>query len=66
MRFCTGMEITLKPFALVCIVVPLVNDTPVLLAVTVGLGIHTHLEPNSKQKIRTMIYGNYSPASAGY
>ena len=59
-RYCTTG--TLKPFAVVCIIVPLVNDTLVLLAVTVGLVMNTHLEPTLKQGIRTVMYGDYLPA----
>ena len=53
---------TVKPFAVVCIIIPLVNDTLVLLAVTVGLVMNTHLEPTLKQGIRTVMYGDYLPA----
>lgn len=48
----------MKLFALVCIVVPLVNDTLVLLGIPVGLGMHTHLEPSLKQGIMTVMYGD--------
>ena len=58
-RFCMGTIV--KPFALVCMLIPLVNDTLVLLAVTVGLGMHTHLEPTLNQGIRTLMYGDYLP-----
>jgi chromate transport protein ChrA len=59
-KYCTTG--TLKPFAVVCVIVPLVNDTLVLLAVTVGLATNTHLEPTLKQGIRTVMYGDYLPA----
>ena len=53
---------TMKPFTIVCVIVPVVNDTLVLLAVTVGLAMNTHLEPTLKQGIRTAMYGDYLPA----
>ena len=59
-KYCTTG--TMKPFAVVCVIVPLVNDTLILLAVTVGLAMNTHLEPTLKQGIRTVMYGDYLPA----
>ena len=59
-NYCVG--VTVKSFALVCIVIPFINDTLVLLAVTIGLGMHAHIEPNLKQGIRTVMYGDYLPA----
>ena len=60
-RYCTVG--TVKPFAVpVCVIVPLVNDTLVLLAVTVGLVMNTHLEPTLKDGIRTVMHGDYLPA----
>jgi len=53
---------TMKLFAVVCTIVPLVYDTLVLLAVAVGLAMNTHLEPTLKQGIRTAMYGDYLPA----
>jgi hypothetical protein len=53
---------TVKPFAIACIIVPLVNDTLVLLAVTVGLAMNTHPETTLKQGIRMAMYGDYVPA----
>jgi chromate transport protein ChrA len=59
-RYCISG--TVKPFAVVCVVVPLVNDTLVLLAITVGLVMNTHVEPTFTQGIRTVMYGDYLPA----
>ena len=53
---------TVKSFAVVCIIVPLVNDTLVLLAVTIGLVMNTQVEPTLKQGIGTVMYGDYLPA----
>jgi len=53
---------TVKPFAVMCVIVPLVNDTLVLLAITIGLATNTHLEPTLKRGIRTAMYGDYLPA----
>ena len=58
--YCIGS--ILKPFGVVAVIVPLVNDTLVLLAVTVGLVMNTHLEPTLKEGIRTAMYGDYLPA----
>jgi hypothetical protein len=59
-RYCATK--TLKPFVMVGIIVPLVNDTLVLLAVTVGLAMNTYPEPTLKQGIRIVMYGDYLPA----
>ena len=59
-RYCTTKA--MKPFVVVCVIGPLVYDTLVLLAVTVGLAMNTHLEPTLKQGIRTAMYGDYLPA----
>ena len=60
-RYCTLG--TVKPFAVpLCVIVPLVNDTLVLLAVTVGLVMNTRLDPTLKEGIRTVMYGDYLPA----
>ncbi|KIM36344.1 hypothetical protein M413DRAFT_424975 [Hebeloma cylindrosporum] len=59
-RYCTTGAV--KPFAVVTVIVPLVNDTLVLLAVTVGFVMNTHLEPTLKRGMRTVMYGDYLPA----
>jgi hypothetical protein len=59
-RYCTMMKV--KPFTVVSVIVPLINDTLVLLAVTAGLVMNTHLDPTLKQGIRMAMYGNYLPA----
>ena len=59
-KYC--VDVTVKSFALVCIVIPFINDTLVLLAVTIGLGMHARIEPKLKQGIRTVMYGDYLPA----
>ena len=43
-------------------VVPLVNDTLVLLAVAVVLAMNTHVVPTLKQGIRMAMYGDCLPA----
>ena len=59
--YCTG--ITVKPFGVVSVIIPLVNDTLVLLAVTIGLVTNTQLQdPTLKEGIRTVMYGDYLPA----
>jgi DNA-binding IclR family transcriptional regulator len=59
--YCTDNVV--KPFGVVSVIVPLVNDTLVLLAVTVGLVTNTHLqEPSLKEGIRTVMFGDYLPA----
>ena len=59
-KYCTMMIV--KPFTVVSVIVPLINDTLVLLAVTAGLVMNTHLDPTLKQGIRMAMYGNYLPA----
>ena len=59
-RYCTTR--TMKLFTIACLIVPVVNDTLALLAVTFGLAMNTHLEPTLKQGIRTAMYGDYLPA----
>ena len=60
-RYCTTG--TVKPFAVpLCIIVPLVNDTLVLLGVTFGLVMNTYVEPTLKQGIRMVMYGDHLPA----
>ena len=59
-RYCINR--TRKPFAVVTIIVSLVNDTLVLLAVTVGFMMNTHRELTLKEGITTMMYGAYLPA----
>ena len=53
----------MKPFGVVSVIIPLVNDTLVLLAVTIGLVTNTQLQdPTLKEGIRTVMYGDYLPA----
>ena len=52
----------LKPLGVMSVIVPLVNDTLVLLAVAFGLALNTHVDPTLKQGIRTAMYGDYLPA----
>ena len=59
-RYC--IHRTMKPFAVVTVIVSLVNDTLVLLAVTVGFVMNTHHEPTLKEGMKTMMYGAYLPA----
>ena len=59
-KFCTNR--TLKPFAVATVIVSLVNDTLVLLAVTIGFVMNTHRELTLKEGMRTMMYGDYLPA----
>jgi hypothetical protein len=40
----------------------MINDTLVLLAITVGLAMNTYPEPTLKQGIRMAMYGDYLPA----
>jgi len=58
--YCIGS--ILKPFGVVSVIVPLVNDTSVLLAVTAGLVMNTQVEPTLKEGIRAVVYGDYLPA----
>ncbi|KIM36340.1 hypothetical protein M413DRAFT_78414 [Hebeloma cylindrosporum] len=58
--YCTSKKA--KPFVVVCVIIPVVNDTLVLLAVTIGFVMNTHLEPTLKHGMRTVIYGEYLPA----
>ena len=59
-RYCTNRGV--KPFTAATIIVSLVNDTLVLVAVTVGFVMNTHRELTLKQGMRTMMYGDYLPA----
>jgi hypothetical protein len=59
-RYCINRGV--KPFTVVTIIVSLVNDTLVLLVVTVGFVRNTHRDLTLKQGVRTMMYGDYLPA----
>ncbi|KIM36345.1 hypothetical protein M413DRAFT_31763 [Hebeloma cylindrosporum] len=59
-RYCTSRRA--KPFAMAFVIIPLVNDTLVFIAVTVGFVMSTHPEPTLQEGIRTVMYGDYLPA----